>query len=630
MNIHKHGSLIKQLIQKVLLITSVSIFGLCSTNILLLINRIDSVQKQILESNVEAVRTFDEYFIRLKASIIAASNLLQATDDFQYSILQIASLNPSIVDILIMDKQGNVNYQHHTFGRPKISKYEYPEFLKKEFQFGEISLSKISYEEEISTIDLVTPLFDKLGIQTSMLMVRVDLTELWNTTLDIKVGRLGYAYIVDREGYLISHRNRSYLVNQTLTLNDLLGRTPESIANLELTFYQGLEKKWVFASGQPLNVVPWFAIVEQPIEEALYPLLIPASMVVLVIVFVVFLLYDIIVFFRDRIVYPLRKLSSAIENTERGQAIVNIALSTNDEFSQLAAVLASTSLENADLYQTLEHKVEERTAELELANQEITILNAKLKAENIRLNSELDVAKKIQKMVLPKAAELEGISSLDIAGSMEPADEVGGDYYDVLQHGERLKISIGDVTGHGLESGVLMLMTQTVVRTLQKVNETNPVNFLDLLNQTIYDNLQRMNCDKNLTLSILDYHDGVMTLSGQHEELILVRSNGEVEIIDTIDLGFPIGLEKEIREFINQQNIYLNLEDVVVLYTDGITEATNINQEQYGLDKLCRVIANHRDKSAEEIRKEVIKDVRKFIGKQKVFDDITLVVLKQK
>ncbi|NES19388.1 MAG: SpoIIE family protein phosphatase [Symploca sp. SIO3E6] len=630
MNVDRSKSLIKQLIQKVLLITTVGIFGLGSTTYLLLINRLDSVQKQIVKSNAEAVRVFDEYFIRLKASVITASNLLQATDDFQYSILQIASLNNSIVDILIMNKKGDINYQYHAFGRPNTSKYKYPELLKTELLFGEIVLSKIAYEEEISTIDLVTPLFDELGIQTSILMVRVDLTELWNKTLDIKVGQSGYAYIVDREGYLISHRNRSYLVNQTLTLNDLLDRTLESIAEKELNLYQGLEKKWVFASGKPLNVVPWFAIVEQPIQEALYPLLIPATMVASVLIFVVFLLYDIIIFFRDRIIDPLRKLSSAVENAERGEAIVNITLATDDEFSQLATVLANTSLENAELYHTLENKVEERTAELEVANQEITILNNKLKAENIRLSSELDVAKKIQKMVLPKAAELEEISSLDIAGSMEPADEVGGDYYDVLKQGDRLKISIGDVTGHGLESGVLMLMTQTAVRTLQKVNETNPVNFLEVLNQTIYDNLQRMNCDKSLTLSIVDYHDGMITLSGQHEELIVVRTNGEIEIIDTIDLGFPIGLDEEIREFISQTEVYLNFEDVVVLYTDGITEATNIDQAQYGLKRLCGVIVKHRDKSAEEIRKEIIKDVRGFIGKQKVFDDITLVVLKQK
>ncbi|HBK22395.1 MAG TPA: hypothetical protein DDZ60_07790, partial [Planktothrix sp. UBA10369] len=66
------------------------------------------------------------------------------------------------------------------------------------------------------------------------------------------------------------------------------------------------------------------------------------------------------------------------------------------------------------------------------ANQEISTLNQKLKAENLRLSAELDVAKKLQEMVLPKPAELEAIKGLEIAGYMEPADEVGGDYYDVL------------------------------------------------------------------------------------------------------------------------------------------------------------------------------------------------------
>jgi serine phosphatase RsbU (regulator of sigma subunit) len=89
---------------------------------------------------------------------------------------------------------------------------------------------------------------------------------------------------------------------------------------------------------------------------------------------------------------------------------------------------------------------------------------------------------------------LEAIEGLEIAGFMEPADEVGGDYYDVFQQDEGVKITIGDVTGHGLESGLLMIVAQTAVRTLQKMNETDLVKFLDILNQTFYDNLQRMDC----------------------------------------------------------------------------------------------------------------------------------------
>lgn len=300
------------------------------------------------------------------------------------------------------------------------------------------------------------------------------------------------------------------------------------------------------------------------------------------------------------------------------------------EMIKLLSGQAAIALENAYLYQNLEKKVQQRTAELALANQEIGILNEKLKAENIRLSSELDVAKKLQQMVLPKAEELDDIADLEIAGYMEPADEVGGDYYDVLKQGDRLKIGIGDVTGHGLESGVLMLMAQTAIRTLQKMDETDPVRFLDILNQTLYDNLQRMKSDKNMTLSILDYHQGWVQLSGQHEEAIVVRCDGKIELIDTINLGFPIGLDDQIADFISQQDIHLNAEDVMVLYTDGITEAENREKYQYGLERLCNLLIQHRQKSAHEIRERVVEDVRGFIGEHKVFDDITVVVLKQR
>ncbi|HEY9794782.1 MAG TPA: PP2C family protein-serine/threonine phosphatase, partial [Leptolyngbyaceae cyanobacterium] len=76
--------------------------------------------------------------------------------------------------------------------------------------------------------------------------------------------------------------------------------------------------------------------------------------------------------------------------------------------------------------------------------------------------------------------------------------------------------------------------------------------------------------------------------------------------------------------------VQLHPGDVVVLYTDGITEAEDINREQYGLERLCEVVSRHWERSAQAIKEAVIEDVRSHIGEQKVFDDITLVVLKQK
>ena len=300
------------------------------------------------------------------------------------------------------------------------------------------------------------------------------------------------------------------------------------------------------------------------------------------------------------------------------------------EVLKVLSAQAAISIENARLYQTLEDKVKERTAQLATANQEISALNEKLKVENLRLSAELEVTRKLQQMILPKQEELESIEGLEIAGFMEPADEVGGDYYDVLQKNGRVKISIGDVTGHGLESGVIMLMAQTAVRTLQESNQTDPVQFLDILNNTIYKNIQRINPAKNLTLALLDYADGILSLSGQHEEVIVVRSGGKVERIDTMNLGFPIGLDEEIADFIASEQIQINSGDVVILYTDGITEAFDINRQQYGIKRLCEVARRNCSLSVEGIRQAVIDDVRQHIGSQKVFDDITLVVLKQK
>jgi sigma-B regulation protein RsbU (phosphoserine phosphatase) len=268
--------------------------------------------------------------------------------------------------------------------------------------------------------------------------------------------------------------------------------------------------------------------------------------------------------------------------------------------------------------------------QLAKANEEISKLNHCLQAENLRLSTELEITQRLQMMLLPKEKELSQIEALEIAGFMEPADEVGGDYYDVLQHHGRITIGIGDVTGHGLESGVLMLMVQTAVRTLMENNETDPKKFFEVLNRTIYKNVQRMDSDKNLSLCLVDYHEGVLSLSGQHEEIVIVRAEGQIERVDTIDLGFPIGLEETIQDFIFQVEVHLHPGDVVILYTDGITEAENNLRVHYGLEQLCTVVQQNWQQSAHEIRQAVIQDLRSHIGVEKVYDDITLVVLKQK
>lgn len=274
-------------------------------------------------------------------------------------------------------------------------------------------------------------------------------------------------------------------------------------------------------------------------------------------------------------------------------------------------------------------ELQKTNAKLAVANQEILGLNRRLKSENLRMSMELDISRRLQQMMLPKDKELQQIKELDIAGFMEPAQEVGGDYYDVLPFEGCIKIGIGDVTGHGLESGVLAIMVQTAVRTLLESQIMDSNLFLTVLNRVIYGNLQRMNSERNLTLSLLDYRDGVLSLSGQHEEMLVVRQNGYIERVDTLDLGFPIGLEADISRFVAQTRVELAPNDGIVLYTDGVTEAENPTREHYSIERLIAAVRQHWHLTAQEIKQAVIEDIRQYIGNHKVYDDITLLVIKR-
>lgn len=266
---------------------------------------------------------------------------------------------------------------------------------------------------------------------------------------------------------------------------------------------------------------------------------------------------------------------------------------------------------------------------LVLAADEITNLNERLQEENLRISSELNVAKKLQEMVLPNDTELTAITELDIAAHMSPAEEVGGDYYDVLQCCDgHVLVGIGDVTGHGLESGVIMLMVQSMVRALMETGKPELRGSLATINQVIYRNSARMSTDKNLTLAVIHYYDGKIRIAGQHEEVLVIRQ-GNMERVDTIDLGFPIGIEENITPFISEYSTHLDAGDVVVLYTDGITEAENSEGELYGMNPMFKVIKEHWSEPAEIIRTALIEDVNAFIGDSKVHDDVTLVVIKR-
>ena len=331
-----------------------------------------------------------------------------------------------------------------------------------------------------------------------------------------------------------------------------------------------------------------------------------------------------------RITSGIRALARAAKLIQAQDYSVRVDIPTKDEVGE-AGVAFNRMAEQISFHtENLENLVAERTKEIQAAKEEISALNGQLRNENLRLGAELDVARQIQLMVLPRAKELNTIEHLEIAAYMRPADEVGGDYYDVLQNGNNLKIGIGDVTGHGLESGVLMLMVQSVARALQEAGETDPSKFLIDLNRAIYKNIERTRTDKHLTLSFLDYDGDQMTISGQHEDLIVVRQTGEIERIETGDLGLPVGLEPDISPFIDTREISFGKGDLIVLHTDGVTEAENLSGELFGIMRLCENARRLHGLTAEQVMNGIVDSLMTYIGTQKIHDDITLVVMRHR
>ncbi|MCB0062913.1 MAG: SpoIIE family protein phosphatase, partial [Caldilineaceae bacterium] len=326
----------------------------------------------------------------------------------------------------------------------------------------------------------------------------------------------------------------------------------------------------------------------------------------------------------------IRTLAQAAEQVSAKNYAIDLKLKSHDEIGQLGQTFGFMAEEIRQYTTHLEERIAERTADLQQANEQITRLNERLQDENLRMSAELDVARQLQMMVLPPERETNTIADLDVAGYMQPADEVGGDYYDIVSVGDSVYLGIGDVTGHGLPAGVIMLMAQTAMLTLSQHGVQNMERLLSVLNQVLYRNILRIQENKTLTLAAIHYHNQRYTLVGQHESVLICRRDGTLEEIDTLNLGFPIGLEYEIDDFLATTEFALAPGDVMLLYTDGVTEAERSDGEQFGIARLKEALTQYHQLAAQEIIARTVDNVYTFIGDSKIYDDISVLVIKQR
>jgi len=252
-------------------------------------------------------------------------------------------------------------------------------------------------------------------------------------------------------------------------------------------------------------------------------------------------------------------------------------------------------------------------------------LMCELKIARDSIWSEMELAKRIQTALLP---ENQNIAGYEIAATMLPASEVGGDYYDIIETAQDDKwVTIGDVSGHGVDSGLIMMMAQTSI--LSKVNNNGrctPSELLSSINKIIRENISRLGSDHYMTMMALRLSQTEITVAGKHQDLIIYRAALNRTESVTIP-GTWLGITDDIKDNLKDCNIKINPGDIVLLFTDGITEAENKEGEMFSQMKLELALNKYADLPVRKLRDKLIEEVMQHQKEQ--LDDMTLVVIKK-
>jgi sigma-B regulation protein RsbU (phosphoserine phosphatase) len=216
---------------------------------------------------------------------------------------------------------------------------------------------------------------------------------------------------------------------------------------------------------------------------------------------------------------------------------------------------------------------------------------------------------------------------------MITATEVGGDFYEILpQENNGTYFAIGDVTDHGLESGLVMLMTQAAIRTCIDNINSDLEKALVQINRVLYRNIHdRMGDKRNLTLTLLYHEKNKVRYVGQHESILVHRKEtNTIEEIDTLDNGMYVGLlEDGFEDFVAESSFSFNQGDTILLYTDGATEAENPSGDMYGIERLMNTLQQNIEQGSDDIINNLTTNIFEFMNGKELLDDISLMVIKK-
>ena len=250
-------------------------------------------------------------------------------------------------------------------------------------------------------------------------------------------------------------------------------------------------------------------------------------------------------------------------------------------------------------------------------------------AEKERVGAEMSIAANIQGDSLPNLEKiLAKRDDFDVFASMDPAKEVGGDFYNCFFiDDDHLALVIADVSGKGVPAALFMMVTNIIISDRSKMGGT-PAEIFEYVNENIYEH-NRASMFVTAWLGILEISTGkLISANAGHEDPIIYRKKDNVFVPSREKHGFVIGGMSGLR-YVNQETV-LEKGDKIFVFTDGLSEAKDVEQKMFTEERIIKTLNKYKDKAPKEILENMTEVVKEFVGEAPQFDDLTMLCLERK
>ena len=446
-------------------------------------------------------------------------------------------------------------------------------------------------------------------VLAGVLAVDMSIDFLKNTVASIPVSDSGYAMILSAKNAIVAHpKNIDLGANDTLIVQKVKTEKGENFNRLTQTSDHGLFRG--FVGNSDLSAIyyttiksnGWTFLVVWPMQKFLEGQSSLLSLVGILILggYILILIFVLVISFR--ISRPLRQLAKSVDKFGEGNFDAKLPdIKGHDEIAQLS-----------EAFSHMQASIKENiTTQKNLG----------------RIERELDFARNIQLAMLPANEKDEDCNDdrHELAPFMLPAKEVGGDFYDFFKiDNDHLCVVVGDVSGKGVPASLFMMVSRIILRTMLK----NQKNVVRTFNSTNYALAKRnkLNMFVTVWMGVIDLRSGhVEFASAGHNPPAVRHEDGTVEFIPSKSDLVMAAMDNIIYK---QQTFDLKPGDTLFLYTDGVTEATNGNNELFGDARLLAALAKGKDQTTADICKFVKKEIDSFVQGAPQFDDITMMGVK--